>query len=131
MSTLNRWAADRRARDEQYQTERERHTLQQEARQQEERRLEERQQEARRLEDERLVLHQQYEYQEALAQEEFGELVAERDELADQLRTVLDALKMSIQFVAKWTADHESVIGERALRQIGDAIARCEPEAEP
>ena len=85
MSTLNRWAADRRARDEQYQIERERHTLQQEA---------------RRLEDERRVLHQQHEYQEALAQDEFGELVAERDELADQLRTVLDALK-AVEWIAE------------------------------
>ena len=101
MSTLNRWAADRRARDEQYQIERERHTLQQEA---------------RRLEDERRVLHQQHEYQEALAQDEFGELVAERDELADQLRTVLDALKE-----VEWEGDWQQCPWCLALEEDGHA----------
>ena len=116
MSTLNRWAADRRARDEQYQIERERHTLQQEA---------------RRLEDERRVLHQQHEYQEALAQDEFGELVVERDELADQLRTVLEALKDAPEPCAAPPAYmvRRYIDWHKGQRQA--AIARCEPEAEP
>ena len=50
------------------------------------------------------------------------------EELAEQRDTLLATLKMSTQFVAKWTADHESVIGQRALSKIETTIRLCQEQ---
>ena len=45
--------------------------------------------------------------------------------LRQQRDAAVAALRLSVQFVAKWTADHESVIGQRALTRIEAALELC------
>ena len=52
-------------------------------------------------------------------------LVLEADELRTQRDAAVAALRLSVQFVAKWTADYESVIGQRTLTRIEAALELC------
>ena len=50
------------------------------------------------------------------------ETVADRDRLKSDNAVLLDILKDSIQFVAKWTNDHDSMIGRCQVQRMEAAI---------
>jgi len=49
----------------------------------------------------------------------------------EAIADLVTTLKQARQFVAKYTADHDSVIGERMLRKIDTAIEKAKGEVQP